>query len=88
MYCSDDFPCEDVECESVEDFLYYFKVAINMIIWGVLLFISGCLIADAARYYDDKTFHVLFTTYTLCDSLKNSNIDARCGHLVAAAVRY
>ncbi len=62
-----------------------------MIIWGVLLFISGCLIADAARHYDDKT--MLFVggdKETLCDLLKEPyyDTDARCGHLVGAVVRY
>ena len=62
-------------------------VAINMIIWGVLLFISGCIIADAARHYDDKEREGL----TYCDWLKKNipffgTTDARCGHLVGSSV--
>ena len=48
-----------------------------MVIWGVLLFISGCLCADAARVYDDKGF---------CGVLDAVKADARCGHLIAATV--
>ena len=66
-------------------------VAINMIIWGVLLFISGCIIADTARKYDDKTYFT--TSITFCDMLKTkypynyySTSDARCGHLVGASI--
>ena len=62
-------------------------VAINMIIWGLLLFISGCIIADAARHYDSKKYN----GRTYCDWLKVYTIgfgttDARCGHLVCASV--
>ena len=61
-----------------------------MVIWALLLFISGCVIADTARKYDDKTFYS--TGLTFCDFLKKtrsyggSSTDARCGHLVGATV--
>ena len=62
-----------------------------MIIWCVLLFISGCIIADTARKYDDKTYYI--TSITFCDLLKTKSeynnyesSDARCGHLVGASV--
>ena len=55
-----------------------------MVIWAVLLFISGCLIADAARHYDNDKEGTIFT---LCDLLKyHDKNDARCGHLIGATV--
>ena len=54
-----------------------------MVIWGVLLFIAGCLIADTALKYDEKKFGRL----TFCDYLKLVGSDARCGHLVGTTVR-
>jgi hypothetical protein len=58
-----------------------------MIIWGLLLFISGCIIADTARQYDDRKW----SGHTFCDLLKTNiysfgSTDARCGHLVGATV--
>ena len=55
-----------------------------MVIWGLLLFIAGCVIADTARQYDEKKFEGV----TFCDAHKNLNLknDARCGHLVGATV--
>ncbi|XP_028392253.1 uncharacterized protein LOC114516860 [Dendronephthya gigantea] len=60
-------------------------VAINMVIWGLLLFISGCVIADTAVKYDEKKFS--YSPWSFCDFLKLSwvNSDARCGHLVGSA---
>ena len=60
-----------------------FQVAINMVIWAVLLFISACLIADAARHYDNEKKN---THRTLCDWLDDFS-DAKCGHLIGATVR-
>ena len=48
-----------------------------MVIWAVMLFIAGCVIADNVREYEDKK---------ICDILKYFNSDARCGHLIAATV--
>ena len=67
-----------------------------MVIWGVLLFIAGCIIADTARQYDDKTLKITYRVsgtvvyLTFCDSLKEDwvNSDARCGHLVGATVSW
>ena len=53
-----------------------------MVIWGLFLFIAGCVIADAARVYDEKKIFDV----TFCDALKASKNDARCGHLVGAMV--
>ncbi|XP_046842629.1 plasmolipin-like [Xenia sp. Carnegie-2017] len=58
-------------------------VFINLVIWAVMLFIAGCVLADAARKYDnDKKgpYH------TLCSYLKARNADARCGHLIGATI--
>ncbi|XP_046842505.1 proteolipid protein 2-like isoform X1 [Xenia sp. Carnegie-2017] len=52
-------------------------VFINMVIWAVMLFIAGCVIADNVREYEDKK---------ICDLLKYFNSDARCWHLIAATV--
>ncbi|XP_028392090.1 uncharacterized protein LOC114516735 isoform X2 [Dendronephthya gigantea] len=67
-------------------------VAISMVIWGLLLFASGCFIADTAWKYDEKTTfkhgdHYHTTQYSFCDYLKNDiyDSDARCGHLVGSA---
>ena len=54
-----------------------------MVIWAVLLFISGCLIADAVRHYDNDEEG---TGRTLCDWLDLAKNDARCGHLIGATV--
>lgn len=55
-----------------------------MVIWAVLLFISGCLIADAARHYDNDKEG---TKHTLCDYLALRDVNnARCGHLIGATV--
>ena len=54
-----------------------------MVIWGVLLFIAGCVIADTARQYDEKKFG----HWSFCDYLKLVGSNARCGHLVGATVR-
>ena len=61
-----------------------------MLIWGVLLFISGCLIADTARQYDDKTMPFIAIGHlTFCDLLKDwAKSDATCGHLVGATVSW
>ena len=61
-----------------------FQVAINMVIWAVLLFISACLIADAARHYDNNKKGT--PPQTLCDWLDDFS-DAKCGHLIGATVR-
>ncbi len=56
----------------------------------MLLFIAGCLMADAARHYDDKTAPTE-PPITFCDSLEKTdygfNTDARCSDLVGATVR-
>ncbi|XP_046842634.1 plasmolipin-like [Xenia sp. Carnegie-2017] len=52
-------------------------VFINMVIWAVMLFIAGCVIADNVREYEDKK---------ICDGLKFAKRGARCGHLIAATV--
>ena len=58
-----------------------------MVIWGVLLFIAGCLIADTALKYDEKKFGK--DRWSFCDYLKIDLVgsDARCGHLVGTTVR-
>ena len=57
-----------------------------MVIWGLLLFIAGCVIADTARQYDEKKFDT--DPWSFCEyvKLKHVNSDARCGHLVGATV--
>ena len=56
-----------------------------MVIWGLLLFIAGCVIADTARQYNHKRTQDF---KSFCDFLKLKSIDsdARCGHLVGATV--
>jgi hypothetical protein len=66
-----------------------------MAIWGVLLFIAGCLMAHAALKYevDVYAFHHAKYSSTFCDFLKKGvagkwpKSDARCDHLVGALVR-
>ena len=55
-----------------------------MIIWGLLLFSAGCLMADAARHYDDKTAPAE-PPITFCDLLEKTDC-GRCSYLVGATV--
>ena len=59
-----------------------------MVIWALLLFIAGCVIADTARRYDEKKYD--YDPYTFCDFLKEpqADSDARCGHLIGTTVSY
>ena len=58
-------------------------MSINLVIWAVMLFIAGCVLADAARKYDNDKKR---SNYTFCSYLKARNADARCGHLIGATV--
>ncbi|XP_046842637.1 plasmolipin-like [Xenia sp. Carnegie-2017] len=58
-------------------------VSINLVIWAVMLFIAGCVLADAARKYDNDKKG---SNYTFCSYVKARNADARCGHLIGATV--
>jgi hypothetical protein len=66
-----------------------------MAIWGVLLFIAGCVMADTARKYEVDEATYSSYSWTFCDFLKKDEgylggwpgSDARCDHLVGATVR-
>ncbi|XP_046842630.1 uncharacterized protein LOC124436706 [Xenia sp. Carnegie-2017] len=58
-------------------------VFINLVIGAVMLFIAGCVLADAARKYDnDKKGY----DHTFCSYLKAKNADATCRHVIGATV--
>ena len=63
-----------------------------MAIWGVLLFIAGCLMAHTALKYEVDVSKFHHDSSTFCDYLKKGldkwpRSDARCDHLVGALVR-
>ncbi|XP_046843272.1 uncharacterized protein LOC124437343 [Xenia sp. Carnegie-2017] len=62
-------------------------VFINLVLWGIILFIAGCVIADAARRYDNDEKRLgTSKTWTFCDVLKSTKHDVGCGLLAGASV--